>query len=140
MSDYNNQDPFEDQGLSQLFDQDYGVSSANQLTVIEKHQVDFLDGSPNFSWDSSSDFFQYQDPLKHVYKFQFKPLHLDLQLDSIHFVKPHQVDSYIRKDGTFVEGYYRDGDGDTRVNRPLEAGGGYVRSNPDGIEGNNLKR
>ena len=34
-----------------------------------------------------------------------------------HYVKPHNVTSYARKDGTFVHGYYRDGDGDTSINR-----------------------
>lgn len=48
-----------------------------------------------------------------------------------HFVQPHEVDAYYRNDGTYVEGYYRDGDGDTSVNTDIEDGGGYTRSNPD---------
>lgn len=48
-----------------------------------------------------------------------------------HFVQPHEVDAYYRNDGTYVDGYYRDGDGDTSINTDLEDGGGYNRSNPD---------
>ncbi|MFH5186282.1 hypothetical protein ACHHV8_28660 [Paenibacillus sp. TAB 01] len=40
--------------------------------------------------------------------------------------------------GTFVEGYWRDGDGDTSHDRTLEEGGGYEQSNPDGDPANNL--
>ncbi|MBT2756721.1 hypothetical protein J7E71_12220 [Mesobacillus foraminis] len=48
-----------------------------------------------------------------------------------HFVKAHWVDGYTRADGTYVEGYWRDGDGDTSVNRSVEQGGGWNQSNPD---------
>jgi hypothetical protein len=37
-----------------------------------------------------------------------------------------------------VEGYWRDGDGNTTVDRSVEQGGGYERSNPDGNPTNNL--
>jgi hypothetical protein len=47
----------------------------------------------------------------------------------VHHVDPHYVEGYYRADGTYVEGYYRDG----------ADGNGYLRSNPDGIQGNNLK-
>lgn len=56
----------------------------------------------------------------------------------LHFVEPHYVDAYIRKDGTYVEGYWRDGDGDTSVDLQVDQGGGYVRSNPDDSIWNNL--
>lgn len=45
---------------------------------------------------------------------------------SLHYVRPHQVSSYVRKDGTFVKGYYRDGDGNTRIDRLF----GYFAHNP----------
>ena len=44
----------------------------------------------------------------------------------IHNVTPHDVSGYQRTDGTYVEGYHRDGDD------------GYYRSNPDGNISNNL--
>jgi len=47
-----------------------------------------------------------------------------------HYVEPHYVNEYTRTDGTFVEGYWRDGDGNTSVNLTSEEGGGYLRSNP----------
>jgi hypothetical protein len=48
-----------------------------------------------------------------------------------HGVAPHWVDGYYRADGTYVEGYWRDGDGDTTVDRTVEQGGGWSQSNPD---------
>lgn len=58
---------------------------------------------------------------------------IDLDTDEVngnHFVEPHYVDSYMRNDGTFVEGYWRDGDGNTGINLTANNGGGYMRSNP----------
>jgi len=45
---------------------------------------------------------------------------------SIHYVNPHNVRPYRRKDGTFVSGYWRDGDGDTSIDRAT----GYYSRNP----------
>ena len=55
------------------------------------------------------------------------------------FVDPHYVNSYEMQNGTQVDGYWRDGDGDTSNNLTLEEGGGYWRSDPDGNPNNNLK-
>ncbi len=49
---------------------------------------------------------------------------------SNHYVNPNHVDSYVRADGTVVEGYWRDGDGDTSVDKTAAEGGGYLQSNP----------
>jgi hypothetical protein len=46
------------------------------------------------------------------------------------FVDPHEVSDYVRSDGTEVEGYWRDGDGNTNIDRTIEQGGGYFRHNP----------
>lgn len=46
--------------------------------------------------------------------------------EKIHYVNPHNVSSYVRSDGTFVSGYWRDGDGNTSVNRAT----GYFAHNP----------
>ena len=83
------------------------------------------------------DVFSYSDPLKYSHLFEFAPLNLDM--GNTHLVQPHYVDPYIRQDGTLVDGYYRDGDGNTNIDTPLEQGGGYMRSNPDGDPFNNLK-
>ena len=58
--------------------------------------------------------------------------------DNIHYVRPHWVQAHFRADGTFVEGYWRDGDGDTSIDLNVFEGGGYYRSNPDGYLYNNL--
>lgn len=47
----------------------------------------------------------------------------------IHYVNPHWVSSYRRSDGTQVAGYWRDGDGDTGINRST----GYWAHNPFGL-------
>jgi hypothetical protein len=46
---------------------------------------------------------------------------------NMHHVEPHWVNGYERADGTYVEGYWRDGDGDTSVNN----GTGWMQHNPD---------
>ncbi|MEK3992736.1 hypothetical protein [Robertmurraya sp. FSL R5-0851] len=50
-----------------------------------------------------------------------------------HFVEPH---SRMLSDGNTI---WVDGDGDTSIDRTVEEGGGYLRSNPDGNPYNNLK-
>ena len=57
------------------------------------------------------------DPLAHVHKIKVAPLHFE-------YVKPHWVDGYVRSDGTHVQGYLRDGDGDTTK----FDGNGYFRN------------
>lgn len=49
---------------------------------------------------------------------------------NVHQVNPHWVNDHYKADGTYVEGYWRDGDSDTSVNLSTEQGGGYMRSNP----------
>ena len=44
----------------------------------------------------------------------------------VHYVHPHWVSSYTKSDGTFIQGFWRDGDGDTSVNRLF----GYFARNP----------
>lgn len=51
--------------------------------------------------------------------------HRGKQFKTEHFISANHVSSYIRKDGTFVKGYWRDGDGDTSINRD----GGYFSRN-----------
>jgi len=47
-------------------------------------------------------------------------------LTPMHYVSPHWVSSYTRRDGTFVPGFWRDGDGNTSINRNT----GYFARNP----------
>lgn len=50
-------------------------------------------------------------------------------LTPVHYVSPHPVRPYRRKDGTFVAGCWRDGDGNTDINRST----GYFARNPNAI-------
>jgi len=126
--------------VSNSFDQDFGGS---ELMVQDSSTGLGLDHDitsvqpPSMAYDYSSNFMDYQDPLKHAYKHQFQPLVLDV--GNTHFVNPHYVNGYFRSDGTYVEGYFRDGDGNSVIDTPAEMGGGYIRSNPDGNPFNNLK-
>jgi len=126
--------------VSNSFDQDFGGS---ELMVHDSSAGLGLDHDitsvqpPSMAYDYSSNFMDYQDPLKHAYKHQFQPLVLDV--GNTHFVNPHYVNGYFRSDGTYVEGYFRDGDGNSAIDTPAEMGGGYIRSNPDGNPFNNLK-
>ncbi|WP_423408357.1 hypothetical protein AABM38_22360 [Heyndrickxia sp. MSNUG] len=56
----------------------------------------------------------------------------------LHFVNPHHVQGYTRSDGTVVDDYWRDGDGDTSDDLTVDEGGGYDQTNPDGDLTNNL--
>lgn len=56
----------------------------------------------------------------------------------VNHVKPHEVSGYVRSDGTYVEGYYRDGDGNPATQLNEKHGGGYFRTNPDGNPHNNF--
>lgn len=49
-------------------------------------------------------------------------------LKPTHYVNPHWVNSYVKRDGTLVRGYWRDGDGDTTIDRAI----GYFAGNPTG--------
>lgn len=58
-------------------------------------------------------------------------LHADeasIENPNTHNVDAHYVNEYTRSDGTHVEGYYRDGDGNTNIDNP---DGEYEQSNPD---------
>lgn len=129
--------------LSDTFDHDFGQS--NDLALNDHsslHTNDYgislpIDSNGLSSYDGMNDFLDYQDPLKYAYKHQFPPLVMDL--GNTHFVNPHYVNGYSRNDGTYVEGYYRDGDGNPAIDQTVEQGGGYIRSNPDGNPFNNLK-
>lgn len=50
--------------------------------------------------------------------------------DGTNFVDPHYVEGYYRSDGTYVNGYWRDGDENSNTTLTTEDGGGYLRSNP----------
>ncbi len=67
-----------------------------------------------------------------------KVIENNIDEDNTHWVTPHMVDGYETKNGVKVDPYYRDGDGNTDINRTLEQGGGYRRGNPDGDPTNNL--
>ena len=51
-----------------------------------------------------------------------------LTLTPVHHVNPHHVQSHFR-DGKFISGYWRDGDGNTAINRDT----GYFARNPNAI-------
>lgn len=112
----------------EAFDQDFNSSSSNPIEF--HHEV------PQYDVNSFSrqEIFDQPDPLKHAHQYQFPKFDL---MPGEHFVQPHFVEGYVRGDGTNVEGYYRDGDGNTDVDHSVSEGGGYSRTNPDGVEFNN---
>lgn len=61
------------------------------------------------------------------------PERIDTNDDGItdaHFTDPHWVSGYLKDNGTFVEGYWRDGDGDTEHDLHKFEGGGYFVHDP----------
>lgn len=131
MSEWNNNELF---SAADSFDQDFSIKESPN-TIDQDFQVSEITHS---MYDFSNEFLNYQDPLKHAYKHEFQPFNLDIDLT--HQVKSHFVEGYFRNDGTYVEGYYRDGDGNTAINHSVEQGGGYLRSNPDENPLNNLNK
>lgn len=51
------------------------------------------------------------------------------EITPIHYVRPHEVRPYSRREGTLVSGYWRDGDGDTTINRQT----GYYSRNHNAV-------
>ena len=117
-------------------DANNSFNGAAELMEIDNAQQTEIVQPTAFS--GGQDVFSFNDPLKYSHLFQFEPLNLDL--GNNHFVQPHYGDPYIRADGTLVDGYFRDGDGNTKIDRTIDQGGGYIRSNPDGTPFNNLKQ
>lgn len=115
--------------VSTLFDQDHatGSASAAHHHAYTGADMDHTSHTSHATY-TSHELFHYDDPLKHAYLYKVKTFQLDM--NDMHFVKPHEVSGYVKKDGTVVSGYYRDGDGNTSINRTEAQGGGYVRHDP----------
>lgn len=112
-------------GMKAMFD------SSNSPDIFDQQytNTDISIDTPIYPWNSfenrtmhmgNESIFKHSDPLALADKFQMKSFDL-------HHVQPHIVDSYMRNDGTVVESYLRDGEGN-----------GYLRSNPDETITNNL--
>lgn len=71
---------------------------------------------------------RFCDALESIGTFDDADKPLNNSEDDETFVTPHWVDGYTKADGTNVDGYWRDGDGDTSVNLNEDEGGGYLRS------------
>lgn len=126
--------------MSSWDDNSAGIKSQDflndqDLVVVENsNHVELYSGN---NVVNGQDIFSYSDPLKYSNQVEFKPLNINV--GNTHFVESHYVDPYIRQDGTLIDGYYRDGDGNPDIDTPKNQGGGYLRSNPDGNPLNNLK-
>lgn len=120
MSDYLTNDLMP---VSDAFDHDYSNTFDSPAPIDGNPLTATPIGSDN-NFASMQDVIQYDDPLKYASTVKYTPL-------DFHFVEPHYVNGYLRSDGTYVEGYYRDGDGDTTVDRTEENGGGYFRGDPE---------
>ncbi|PIC96648.1 hypothetical protein CSV69_03755 [Sporosarcina sp. P26b] len=107
------------------FDNDFSTSSHFDGNVF-KEPIDVSEAYiAHHPIDGKTVYLTYQDPLNHTHKVEFQPFEMK---SSLNFVEPHSVKGYHRADGTPVNGYYRDGDGDTSVDRDVDQGGGYFRN------------
>jgi len=93
-----------------------GIVTTVAVGALAIGVVDFIDGADGIELDSD---IAEADP-------------------GVHHVGPNYVNGYVRSDGTEVSGYWRDGDGNSSTHLTADQGGGYLRTNPDGIESNNL--
>jgi hypothetical protein len=83
-------------------------------------------GANNMIFDSLIDLYTFKEA-------HLLPERIDTDFDSLtdsHFTDPHWVNDYVKDDGTFVHGYWRDGDGDTSHNHDKLHGGGYYAHDP----------
>ncbi|WP_213422628.1 hypothetical protein [Bhargavaea massiliensis] len=112
------------------------------LTNNTKYEPKLPELTPEYTGNGDSigniiEHLQYKDPLVYASSVQFESFSPGSET---HFVKPHYVNGYVKADGTVVNGYFRDGDGNSLTNLSVHEGGGYTRSNPDGNPFNNLNR
>lgn len=77
------------------------------------------------------------NPFHHLFTAGAQPFEHTINPEQ-HFVHPHWVNGYDHTDGIHVDGYWRDGDGDTSHDLQVEDGGGYIQTNPDGSLFNNF--
>ena len=109
---------------SDSFDNDFTTSDRFEGNLF-KEQIDISEAYiADHPINGKTVYLTYQDPLQHTHKVQFQPFEMK---GGLSFVEPHEVKSYQRADGTAVNGYYRDGDSDTTIDRDVERGGGYFR-------------
>lgn len=95
------------------------LSTSIDHSSPENYSYDNLMGGPFVEVGAMPNVHQYllqDDPLRHASAIQFPSL-------SMNYVEPHYVSSHFRTDGTFVDGYLRDGDDDTTT----FDGDGYMR-------------
>ncbi|MEC0304259.1 hypothetical protein [Terribacillus saccharophilus] len=105
--------------LSALFDQDYNQDYDMTDLAETTHYGQSTAHADNI-------LFNYEDPLKYANKYQFDPFQFNSPAD-MQFVDPHPVSSYVRSDGTVVDSYYRDGDGNPDTQLTKDEGGGWFR-------------
>ena len=110
---------FSHDGNGHSHQNDYSSGDSHHYGDHQPHDYNVFSKTPYGLYGNDS-ILHLADPLSAAHKFSMPPLKL-------HYVKPHLVSGYTREDGTVVGPYVRDGDG-----------GGYLRTNPDGIVTNNL--
>lgn len=115
MSEYISPDEIQ---IESAFDKEFNDSHTLDPVKVPQYDINSF---------SRQEIFRHDDPLLHAHAYEMPKMNL---MPNEHFVKPHEVEGYFKGDGTYVEGYYRDGDDNTDVNRSIHEGGGYTRSNP----------
>ncbi|WP_339276367.1 hypothetical protein MKY59_05120 [Paenibacillus sp. FSL W8-0426] len=107
-----------------------GLVTAAAVSVIAVGILDVADGADGIGEIAAESDPSHAAPIEHTTATANveQTGAASIENPNTHHVEPHYVEGYERADGTHVEGYYRDGDGDTSVNRP---NGGYEQHNPD---------
>lgn len=96
----------------------FDLNPLSELTAQDVHNHPFVLSESMVGHLSASDCLTKLDPLAHVHHVSIEPLKLT-------YVDPHWVNGYLKADGTYVQGYFRDGDGDTST---FDGDGYYRRS------------
>lgn len=101
------------------FDFDFfDFNSLSELTAQDVQNDPFILSETMVGHMSASDCLLKHDPLAYAQHVTIEPLNLT-------YVEPHWVNGYFKADGTYVQGYFRDGDGDTSK---FDGDGYYRRS------------
>ncbi|WP_313122456.1 hypothetical protein [Exiguobacterium sp.] len=90
------------------FDSSTHYDHNNQHHSANDYVQTHIESHTNHGTLHFNDIVNHSNPLSVAHEYKVPSLDL-----SQHYVKPHWVNGYFTSEGTYVKGYFRDGDGDT---------------------------
>ncbi|MCD3204247.1 hypothetical protein [Clostridium botulinum] len=111
-------------------DGDIDVSHVSAIDTAHLDIHDVVDSSHVLGNSHSLDIDDFTDHSYNFHDVNIDDIHHNTELGPLqdHYVEPHYVNGYDKVNGTHVDGYWRDGDGNTNVNLSKSENGGYISS------------